>query len=182
VIIATACFSASVSAKDKEKGPNKTVPFDVMATTTEVVLPPGPNTGCGPLPVGRTTGTGTANMLGRFTLTATDCIMPAFPNARVVYTDPQTGMQFYSAYQFSNGMLTFEAANGDQLFATYSGVLNFLPNDQQLLIYTISQGSQLTFTGGTGRFAGASGSGYLGGMTNLATGKGQFNVTATLTY
>lgn len=50
----------------------------------------------------------------------------------------------------------------------------------QEAFYAIS--GSLTFTGGTGRFVGATGSGYLSGTENIKTGQGQFEVTAALAY
>jgi hypothetical protein len=69
----------------------------------------------------------------------------------------------------------YTAANGDQLFVTWTGA-------------GIVNGPDITFsgpetiTGGTGRFAGASGSTWVSGTASFATLTGQFTSVGTISY
>ena len=96
-------------------------------------------------------GNGTATHLGRFTLAATDNIV--ILSAR------------------STGTWVLTAANGDQIFATTAG--GEVPNEGVVRL-------QATITGGTGRFAGASGtfavefSQEIDFVAGTATGAGSF--------
>lgn len=69
----------------------------------------------------------------------------------------------------------YTAANGDQLFVTWTGT-------------GIANGPDNTFsgpetiTGGTGRFAGASGSTWVSGTASFATMTGQFTSVGTISY
>jgi hypothetical protein len=156
VTVAFACSAPAVAAQHA-------VPFKATVRTQEVLYPDPSACVAYPFLVGATTGTGTASHLGAVTLVATDCITP--------------GM---NTFTFSGGKLTLTAANGDELNATYNGLLQPLANTAPYTLYSIS--GNLIFTGGTGRFVGATGSGYLGGTENIKTGQGQFEVTATLNY
>src|SRR5205823_15134272 len=78
------------------------------------------------------TGTGQATHLGRFTMTS--------PHLSYLLTG------------FAEGEQNFTAANGDTLTAHFSGF--FTPTADGLLAADL----QATITGGTGRFAGATGS------------------------
>jgi hypothetical protein len=114
--------------------------------------------------VGTTTGTGDASHLGAVSMVATDCplLVP--------------GVQ----PSFSNGVLSLTAANGDRLTANYQGVLTPVAGVPNL--YSIA--GDFSVTGGTGRFAGAKGSGYLQGSITLGplVSKGQYQVTGVLSY
>ncbi len=143
-------------------GPDN-VPFKASMATQETLRPDGVTCPEQPYVVGMTTGTGTASHLGAVALVASDCISPGL-----------------NAFTFSNGHLTFTAANGDELRATYNGNLQPLSGSPPFSLYSIS--GTITFEGGTGRFTSASGSGYLQGTENIQTGQGQFNVKATLSY
>ena len=90
-------------------------------------------------------GAGTATHLGALTTVQSHCVTPP-------------------SFDFTLGEFTLTAANGDQLFGTYEG--QFLPLAPPL----VAIDGELTFTGGTGRFAGATGSGVASGEQNLATG------------
>jgi hypothetical protein len=158
------------------KQPKQNMPFNVTVVTTEqLISPEATGNRCSPLLMGMTTGTGAGSLLGKFTLSASDCILPGAPIA----TDPAYGPVFGS-YDFSSGQLVFTAANGDLLYGQYAGTLSLLPTGQNLLLYSVD--GRITFAGGTGRFADASGSGHLGGVLNLVTQQGQFDVTATLSH
>lgn len=69
------------------------------------------------------------------------------------------------------GTDVFTMANGDKLFATHSGVSG-VPDAQGNVTFS----GEYIFTGGTGKFKGASGSAELTGSANLATNKGEFSL------
>ena len=114
--------------------------------------------------VGTTTGRGDASHLGAVTMLATDCPVLA-PGVLPVFND---------------GMLTLNSASGDELRASYSGVL--LPVAGSANLFTIN--GRFSVTGGSGRFLGASGSGYLQGSITLGplVSQGQYEVTGQLSY
>ncbi|MBK9385289.1 MAG: hypothetical protein IPN34_10790 [Planctomycetes bacterium] len=73
------------------------------------------------------------------------------------------------------GSTTYIAANGDRLFAHYSGTAS-APNASGVITFSGTQ----TFTGGTGRFHGATGSTSMQGTANLATSTGEFAFSGTI--
>jgi hypothetical protein len=89
-------------------------------------------------------------------------------------TDEQSHCADPTSLAFTDGEFAFTAANGDQLVGTYFG--DFVPLDQPL--FTIV--GHFTFTGGTGRFAGASGGGNASGVQNLATGEATVVLEGTI--
>ena len=104
-------------------------------------------------------GTGTASHLGKVTLHATDCINPV----------GATTLKFVS-----NTPVVLTAANGDQVRATYSGFVS-IEGASELIT------GAFVITGGTGRFAQATGAGTLQGVED-ATGQGQIELTGTISY
>jgi hypothetical protein len=70
-----------------------------------------------------------------------------------------------------SGTDEFTAANGDKLFATHTG--NSSGPDAQ---GNDAFSAEFTFTGGTGKFKGASGSATVTGLANIPTGKGQLSI------
>jgi hypothetical protein len=68
--------------------------------------------------------------------------------------DPATGA-------LTNGTFVKTAANGDQLFGTYSGNASVIQPPAPIGIFAIS--GTLTFTGGSGRFTGAAGTTTMSG-------------------
>ena len=90
-------------------------------------------------------GTGTATHVGSLTTDQGHCAEP-------------------TSLAFTDGVFTFTAANGDQLRGTYFG--EFVPLDPPLF----SIDGHFAFTGGTGRFASATGGGDASGVQNLSTG------------
>jgi hypothetical protein len=114
--------------------------------------------------VGTTTGTGQATQFGAVRMLSTDCplLAPGVPPT------------------FSNGLLTFTASNGDLISASYQGSLH--PVDGVPDLYSVA--GDFSVTGGTGRFAGARGSGYLQGTVTLGplVSKGEYQVTGYLSY
>jgi hypothetical protein len=98
-------------------------------------------------------GTGTATHLGRFTEHVT--------------------LQANLETEFATGTATFTAANGDTLTASVTGKAT--PTSPGVLSFV----EVYTITGGTGRFAGATGTFTLESTLNLATGvsSGKFRGT-----
>jgi hydroxyethylthiazole kinase-like sugar kinase family protein len=85
----------------------------------------------------------------------------------VTFTGPTTAI--------ASNTTTYTAANGDQLFASWTGT-------------SVSDGPLVTFSGtelyarGTGRFAGATGSSLISGSASFVTNTGQFTSAGTLSY
>jgi hypothetical protein len=91
------------------------------------------------------TGSGNATHLGRYTYVARECFNP-----------------LSGAF---GGTFTLTAANGDEVRGTYDGQVSGTL-DPDVAAYHESA----DITGGTGRFAGASGTLEIDGLANLATG------------
>ena len=115
----------------------------------------------GSILVGTTIGQGRASEIGPVSLSASDC--PATLD----------NVNFF----FSNGILTITAANGDSITALYSGTLLPLAGSD---LHALS--GTFAVTGGTGRFAGARGSGNLQGTEDMKTLKGQIEISGRLSY
>jgi hypothetical protein len=100
------------------------------------------------------TATGNANQFGRYTATYEE------------HVDLLTGS--------SVGAITVVAANGDVIFATQTGQGDPTPDPDIFSIVEVS-----TITGGTGRFAGGTGTFTIARLVNLTTGNssGSFNGT-----
>ncbi len=69
----------------------------------------------------------------------------------------------------------YTAANGDQLFAAWSGTSTVIG-----AAFTF-EGPE-TYTGGTGRFEAASGSSWISGAGSFITSRGQFTSVGTVSY
>jgi hypothetical protein len=134
-------------------------PFTATIGIAEVIQP-GTTPAC-PL-VGDISGSGTASHLGKVTLVSRDCVIPISE----------------TAFSFASNRLVLTAANGDQIFATYSGTLTVEGG-----VGAISGGYQIV--GGTGRFLNAIGAGTVQGIENM-TGtppfKGQVKLNGTISY
>lgn len=91
-------------------------------------------------------GTGHATHVGLFTNTQSHCVNP-------------------STLDFALGQNTMTAANGDTLVGTYSGHME-ITGPNTAAIYGV-----FVTTGGTGRFAGATGGGVATGTLDLITGE-----------
>lgn len=92
------------------------------------------------------TGAGNATHLGRYAYGAAECF------------NPTTGA-------FA-GSFTLTAANGDKVAGTYAGQVSATP-DPNVVGYV----EEAVVAGGTGRFAGATGTLQISGLANLATGE-----------
>jgi len=145
-VLAAACDGAAPTAPGVEPAarPAKSavqVPFKEVYAATGTITP---SAGCpaGTLLVSLDGG-GTATQVGRYTITNTHCL------------DLATGA-------FRNGTFIKTAANGDQLFGTYSGAGTILVPPAPVGRFAIS--GTVAFTGGTGRFAGAGGTAVMRGV------------------
>ena len=132
------------------------VPFKATIAITESIHPTGTLT-C-PL-VGDISGIGLATQLGKVTLVSSDCINPM-----------PTGFSFSS-----NDVVLTVVANGDQIFATYGGTLTF-----EGTVGVISGGYKIE--GGTGRYLHAFGAGLVQGVEDRITGKGNVQLTGTISF
>jgi hypothetical protein len=124
------------------------VPFRASEAGTFQLLDPCETSGV----VVDVTGTGHATQLGTYSAHYRECL------------DPATGA-------VTGGSFTLTAANGDTVFGTYGGQV--FPTGEPTVIAFEDPG---VVTGGTGRFASATGSINQSGLANLATGE----YTATL--
>jgi hypothetical protein len=128
------------------------VPLKGSATGTFQLLGPCETDGV----VVDVTGTGHATHLGKYTSHYRECLVPA------------TGA-------VTDGSFTLTAANGDMVFGTYSGQV-FPTGHPNVLTYE----DPGVITGGTGRFAGASGIADQSGVANLATGEYRGTITGSV--
>jgi hypothetical protein len=113
----------------------------------------------GPCPGGEEVvinGTGHATHLGAYSYKATEC--------------------FASSGTFA-GSATLTAANGDTFVGTYEGRVSGT-NDPDVLAYQ----EELELSGGTGRFAGATGTLHVVGAANLATLEYEQILTGTVSW
>ena len=88
----------------------------------------------------------------------------------VTVTSPTTGT--------SENRTTYTAANGDQLFSTWTGTATFSGPGGTDVAFSGPE----TYIDGTGRFDGATGSSFISGTGSLATGTAHFTLTGTLSY
>lgn len=135
------------------------------ANGPEFVLQEGPHPDCGPgkLKV-EVQGSGQGTHTGQYTIVRQHC----FDLATAAIGD---------------GYFEQTAANGDKLWGTYSGspagVLEFDEDGNPVVIIL---DSPWMITGGTGRFAGAQGSGDTHGVFNIVTKEGDFSMNGWIIY
>lgn len=156
-VISAILLTAMVSPSAVLSGEKADRPLKASLVTQEQV---GYTPGCPSKFGGTITGTGKSTHLGKVSLTAADCITP---------------MENHFTFK---GTFTLMAANGDELTGDYSG--SFIPKDAAPM-YDLSD-AKFRITGGTGRFARASGSAELHGNQNIQTGKGKLEVDGTISY
>lgn len=130
-------------------------PLSFQATIgfSEQVIPTGAQTPC--FLMGTIEGSGTATKIGGITVASTDCINPLPP--------------LFTSFGFASHHVVLTTSNGDQLYATYAGILSAEGR---------ITGSYVIY-GGTGRFAHAVGAGILNGFEaiDLTTGAGNGQIT-----
>ena len=102
-----------------------------------------------------------ATMGGKVVFIATDCITPVGP-----------------LFNFSDGKFIIMTTSGDQIFANYGG--QFVPTGEGTKF--VFSGATFQITGGTGKFARASGGGILSGGEDMATGTGNIKLTGRVSY
>jgi hypothetical protein len=100
-------------------------------------------------------------MGGKVVFIATDCITPVGP-----------------LFNFSNGKFVVMTTSGDQIFANYSG--QFVPTGEGAR-YVFS-GATFQVTGGTGKYARATGGGTLSGGEDMVTGAGDIKLSGNLLH
>jgi hypothetical protein len=103
-------------------------------------------------------GSGQATHLGKFSTRITFCV----DITDLMDDGTLTGDE---SAPYNNGKGTFIAANGDELYFTIEGVV--IPSDHP--DYNFEFQDPFTFTGGTGRFAGASGGGWTDSLVDQPT-------------
>lgn len=103
-------------------------------------------------------GTGQSTLLGRYTMTFT------------AQVDLTTGMTI------GLGAMEITAANGDKLFATFTGVGTPTPGNPN--VFSVVE--NVTITGGTGRFVNATGSFTLQRLADLTTGLSSGSFSGTI--
>lgn len=114
---------------------------------------------------------GNATHLGTVTARSHDCINPQGPNAPNSFS--------FSSIGTGPAGLVFTAANGDAVYASYSGTANAQASGPHLIA------GQFIITGGTGRFLGATGGGTLTGFEDLSqivTGRGEIEVIGVIVF
>jgi hypothetical protein len=141
--------------------PTQAVPFEATRENVNPILPPGSGR-CAPrffntieIAPGRLSSTGTSN-LGDFTATISHCVTSPPPT------------------QVVDGRFTFTFRAGDTITGTFAGDVAATPTPG---VFAVSE--NLVVTGGTGRFAGASGTIAEQGTLRPLNGNG--NLEATLT-
>jgi hypothetical protein len=158
VLVAGLCYTAACRLASALPGPDGAQRFVVTLDFEQLGPPVSDPTRCAPpYVVVRIAGRGHGIRMGRVTADMSHCIID----------DP-------AAVEFIDGRLTLTAASGDQVFATYSGVNVPAAGGLNLLEGTF------TITGGTGRFAGATGGGTLTGTADPATGTGSGVLDGTI--
>jgi hypothetical protein len=122
--------------------------FQATIAFTEQVAPTGASAPC--VLVGTISGSGVASRVGSVALASTDCINPLPPT--------------YTTYAFASSHVVLTASNGDQIWATYAGLLS---------ADGFISGTYFIY-GGTGRFAKATGGGTVNGFEVIqpSTGSG----------
>src|SRR5262245_25747631 len=152
-------------------------PIKGECTTTIAFLPPGAEGQCAvfqPVPSAfiRIDGQCTISHLGRTDVTAIQQLVFLLDGSGMPVLGPG-GQPIVTSL---NNCSTFTAANGDALAHSTSRVV--VPAGPAEVSFT----GPMTFTGGTGRFAGASGSATFSGTASLATNTGAFSFEGTVTY
>lgn len=183
-LFATFAF-VSVQAWSDQNG----VPFKATVAIKDTIQPSEFKPPCPTSPlIGLTVGGGNASHLGNIGFVANDCV-------DVLFGQNAVGLPVFSfsGISFSgNAPLTITAANGDKLYATYSGI--FVPDlgrksaSTLLVPYKVDNGGKFSITGGTGRFLGARGQGSLTGTEDLdprgvlPADNGKLELNGTISY
>jgi hypothetical protein len=161
VLVALSLFTlAGCSQLESPLGPQRTIAILATPASTNLVTRPweGSCNGTGLIRADRITLdiTGTCNLshLGRATMVGVETLGAVL-----------------------NAVHTFTAANGDLLYTTTTGYA-VLKSDFSGVNFFNTE----TVTGGTGRFANATGTATRNGSTNFSDGSGTWEIVGTLTY
>jgi len=170
----------SCAAANALSGPTN-VPFKGTFSTIETLAPANADgeTQCGTTPmVGMLVGSGKSTNLGRINLSGIDCVTPS------------PGPYGLPNFNFSDGIITITAANGDNFKVYYSG--SFQPTGGQdsskKFIYKLQNGQfSVIPKSGTGRFVNVTGKGDLTGTEYIdvvgETGAtGEITLSGTISY
>jgi hypothetical protein len=163
--------TAAMAAADKNK--SKSVPFKAAITVSELLG--APTQECylsaarngGSAAMATISGVGLASPIGAFTLTSQDCITTTNPT-------------FVPPFTFINSQpVVLRTSNGD-IYATYSGDAVGQPATP----FVLDLSGTFTFTGGTGRFVGVTGSGKVDGVEDVSTNpaKGLLVLSGDISY
>jgi hypothetical protein len=120
---------------------------------------PGPSARCASKFGGTILGFGASSAIGKVTFLASDCITP-------------NG----TTYTFSNGKFLITTLTGELIFANYSG--QFVPTGAGTKF--VFSGATFQVTGGTGRYARASGGGDMTGGEDMTTGQGTIQLSGRI--
>jgi hypothetical protein len=121
---------------------------------------PGPSARCASNFGGTIQGFGTSSLVGnKVTFLATDCITP-------------NG----TSYTFSDGKLLITTITGELIYANYGG--QFVPTGEGTKF--VFNGATFQITGGTGRYANATGGGDMTGGEDMATGQGTIQLSGRI--
>lgn len=135
------------------------------ATGPEWVVQEGPGGACGADRIDvQVEGQGQATHLGEYTISRHHCFNPV-------------------SAAFEGGTFEQTAANGDKIFGTYSGVVagvNEVDGQGNPVVIVIN--ATQVITGGTGRFASATGQSELKSVFNLVTHRGNFTADGWISY
>jgi hypothetical protein len=131
--------------------------FKVSGVLQEI---PGPSARCATNFGGTILGYGTSSLVGnKITFLATDCITP-------------NG----TTYTFSDGKFLITTITGELIYANYSG--QFVPTGEGAkYVFT---GATFQITGGTGRYAKATGGGDITGSEDMVTGQGTIQLSGRI--
>jgi hypothetical protein len=120
---------------------------------------PGPSARCASGFGGTILGFGASSQVGKVTFLATDCIAP-------------NG----TTYTFSEGKFLITTLTGELIFANYSG--QFVPTGEGSKF--VFSGATFQVTGGTGRYAKATGGGDMTGGEDMTTGQGTIQLSGRI--
>lgn len=164
--------AATVSAADVQFGHSSaaiTIPFRADLFTLLAGMTPDPTCGVFPRLLNTQIGEGEATHLGRFSVIITFCV----DITDVLDDGTLTGGE---SLPYDNGFGILTAADGDELYLEISGAV--LPSDQPG--YNLEFRDPFSFTGGTGRFAGATGTGMTESFVNQSTNQTDHTWLGTL--
>lgn len=147
------CASFAASA-----GQLVTKPLVISGTIQELA---GPSPRCASNFGGTIVGHGQDPVFGPVAFMGSDCITPSGP-----------------LFNFSDGRFTIVTYTGELIFANYSG--QFVPTGEGTKF--VFNNATFQITGGTGRYAKASGGGGFTGGEDMATGAGTIKLNGNITY